>query len=178
MITLSFSKSILEKLQKNLEIALALSNIRLYRLAQALLWYSEGESIKQIGKLIGVCAKTIITWLKTFMHKGIAWLTGLHYQGRGRKDKLTKEQKQELTKLIKDGPEANGFHCGIWNSAMIAEVIWLKFEVRYNLNYLSSLLKKLGFSYQKARFISDRQEEEKYQTARKEWLEKNLTRHH
>ena len=50
MITLGFSKSILEKLQKNLEIALALSNIRLYLLAQALLWYSEGESIKQIAK--------------------------------------------------------------------------------------------------------------------------------
>jgi transposase len=174
MITLSFSKSILEKLQKNLEIALALSNIRLYRLAQALLWYSEGESVKQIAKLIGVCEKTIITWLKTFMYKGIAWLTGLHYQGRGRKDKRTQEQRQELIKLIKVGPEANGFHCGVWNSAMIAEIIWLKFEVRYNLNYLSSLLKKLGFSYQKARFISDRQEEEKYLAARKEWLEKTL----
>jgi hypothetical protein len=24
------------------------------------------------------------------MYKGIAWLTGQHYQGRGRKDKLTK----------------------------------------------------------------------------------------
>ena len=58
MITLSFSKSILEKLQKNLEIALALSNIRLYRLAPVLLWYSESESIKQIAKLIGVCEKT------------------------------------------------------------------------------------------------------------------------
>ena len=174
MITPSFSKSILEKLQKNLEKALALSNIRLYRLAQALLWYSESESIKQIAKLIGVCEKTIITWLKTFMCKGIAWLTGLHYQGRGRKDKLTKEQKDELIKLIKAGPEANGFHCGVWNSAMIAEIIWLKFEVRYNLNYLSSLLKKLGFSYQKARFISDRHEEEKYELARKEWLEITL----
>ena len=57
---------------------------------------------------------------------------------------------------------------------MIAEVIWLKFEVRYNLNYLSSLLKKLGLSYQKARFISDRQEEEAYQVARKKWLEETL----
>ena len=57
---------------------------------------------------------------------------------------------------------------------MIAEIIWLKFEVRYNLNYLSSLLKKLGFSYQKARFISDSHEEEKYELARKEWLEITL----
>ena len=174
MVTLNISKPILEQLERNLAIALALSNIRLYRLAQALLWYSEGESIKQIAKLIGVCEKTIITWLKTFMYKGIAWLTGLHYQGRGRKDKLTKEQKQELIKLIKLGPEANGFHCGVWNSAMIGEIIWLKFEVRYNLNYLSCLLKKLGFSYQKAHFISDRQGEEKHELARKNWLEITL----
>jgi transposase len=68
---------------------------------QALVWYSENESIKQIAKLIGVCEKTIITWLKTFMCKGIAWLTGIPYQGSGRKDKLTKEQKQELVKNLR-----------------------------------------------------------------------------
>jgi transposase len=101
-------------------------------------------------------------------------LTGQHYQGRGRKEKLTKAQQTQWVQLIKDGPGANGFHCGIGNSAMIAEVIWLKFEVRYNVNYLSSLLKKLGLSYQKARFISDRQEEEAYQAARKKWLEETL----
>jgi transposase len=174
MITLSFSKSILEKLQDNIVIALRLSNIRLYRLASALVWYAEGVGIKEIAKRMGVHIKTIINWLTTFMYKGMKWLTGLHYQGRGRKEKLTKAQQTQLVKLIKAGPEANGFHCGIWNSAMIAEVIWLKFEVRYNLNYLSSLLKKLGFSYQKARFISDRQEEEAYQVARKKWLEETL----
>jgi transposase len=174
MITLSFSKSILEKLQDSILIALRLSNIRLFRLTKALLWYAEGLGIKEIANRIGVGIKTIINWLKTFMHKGMAWLTGQHYQGRGRKEKLTKAQQKKLVELIKEGPEASGFHCGIWNSAMIAEVIWLKFEVRYNLNYLSSLLKKLGFSYQKARFISDRQEEETYQIARKKWLEETL----
>jgi transposase len=174
MITLSFSKSILEKLQDNLLIALRLSNIRLYRLANALLWYAEGVGIKDIARRMGVHIKTIINWLTTFMHKGMAWLTGQHYQGRGRKEKLTKTQQAQLVELIKDGPEANGFHCGIGNSAMIAEVIWLKFEVRYNLNYLASLLKKPGFSYQKARFISDRQEEEACQVARKKWLEETL----
>ena len=174
MITLRFSKSILEKLQDSLSIALKLSNIRLYRLARALLWFAEGLGIKDIAKRISVDVKTIVNWLKTFMYKGMAWLTGQHYQGRGRKEKLTKAQQKQLFELIKAGPEANGFHCGIWNSAMIAEVIWLKFEVRYNVNYLSSLLKKLGLSYQKARFISDRQEEESYQAARAVWLEKTL----
>ena len=104
------------------------------------------------------------------MYKGISSLTGQYYQGRGRKDTLSKEQRQQLAELIKADPEASGFHCGIWNSTMIAEVIWLKFGVSYNLNYLSSLLKKMGFSYQKARFVSDCQNEEKYELARKEWL--------
>ena len=111
MITLSFSKSILEKLQDNIAIALRLSNIRLYRLTQALLWFAEGVVIKEIAKRIGVGIKTIIKWLKTFMHKGMAWLTGQHYKGRGRKEKLTKAQQKKLVELIKDGPEANGFHC-------------------------------------------------------------------
>ncbi len=57
---------------------------------------------------------------------------------------------------------------------MIGELILLKFSVCYNLNYLPSLLKKLGLSYQKAHFISDRQDEEKYEQARKVWLEETL----
>lgn len=116
---------------------------------------------------MGLEGRTIVAWIKTFMHKGLSWLTGQHYQGRGRKDKLTKEQRQQLAELITKGPEANGLHCEIWNSAMISEVIWLRFGGRFNLNYLSSLLKKMGFSYQKARFISDSQNEEKYELARK-----------
>ncbi|GFO73537.1 hypothetical protein BJAS_P4382 [Bathymodiolus japonicus methanotrophic gill symbiont] len=83
-------------------------NIELYRLAQALLWVSEGMGIKKIARLMNVCVKTIFNWLKTFMYKGIGWLIGQHYQGRGRKAKLTKEQQKILTDLIKDGPETRG----------------------------------------------------------------------
>ena len=60
MITLSFSKSILEKLQDNLLIALRLSNVRLYRLSNALLWYAEGLGIQELAKRMGVGIKTII----------------------------------------------------------------------------------------------------------------------
>ncbi len=171
---LSFSKKIVDQLSESLASALRLSNIHLYKLTQGLLWYNDGMGLKEISRLLDVCQRTVVNWLKTFMHKGIGWLRGQHYQGRGRKSKLTKTQQKKLIDLIKQGPEANGFHCGIWNTAMIAELIWLKFEVRYKPNYLSSLLKKLGFSYQKARFVTDRQDEEKYELARTKWLEETL----
>ncbi len=73
--------------------------------------------------------------------------------------------------MIESGPEACGFECGVWNTALIAELILLKFGVKYNPRYLSSLLKKMGLSYQKARFISDRCNEDEYEKARQEWTE-------
>jgi len=82
IITLSFSNSIVQKLHENILTALKLSNIRLYRLTQALLWFSEEMGVKEIAKRFGVDPRTIINWVKTFIYKGIAWLTSQHYQGR------------------------------------------------------------------------------------------------
>jgi len=145
-----------------------------YRLAMVLIMIGEGSNINEITKLFMVNSKTVFNWICKFMTGGIAWVTGKHYEGRGRKEKLTNAQKKILLDMLAKGPEANGFSSGIWNSAMIAELIFVKFSVRFNLNYLPSLLKKMGLSYQKARFISDRKGEEKYELARKEWLEKTL----
>jgi transposase len=171
MIALSFSKAIIEGLQQELVKAHRLNNLRLYKLAQGLLWFSEGKSIKEIGRLLQVSAKTVWNWLRRFLVKGLGWLRGQHYQGRGRKAKLTGEQKQVLYERVVAGPEANGFACGVWNTSLIAELIWRRFGVRYQPRYLSSLLKKLGLSYQKARFITDRQDDEPYQRTRRRWVE-------
>ena len=44
---------------------------------------------------------------------------------------------------------------------MIQQLIYERFEVFYNVFYLAQLLKHLGFSYQKAAFVSDHLNEEK-----------------
>lgn len=174
MAVIIFSKSLLEKLRERLSAALRLKNIQAYRLAIAMICYGEGRGITEIAKLLDVNFKTVVNWITKFMSGGIDWIMGKHYQGRGRKEKLTKAQQKQLHGMIAEGPEIHGFSSAIWNCAMIAELILLKFSVCYNLNYLASLLKKVGLSYQKAHFISDRQDEEKYETAREVWLEETL----
>lgn len=171
MVTLSYSKAIVEELEKDLVRAHELNNLRLYKLVQGLLWIHQGTSWKVIGELLGVSAKTVGNWLKRFMVQGLGWLRGQHYRGRGRKSKLRPEQKRQVREWVEKGPQANGFNCGVWNTAMVAELIWWRFGVRYNPRYLSTLLKKLGLSYQKARFISDRSDEQEYERARQEWVE-------
>ena len=174
MIALTFSKELIEKLRTSAAVALKTKNIQAYRIATALIMCSEGYSTDVIAKLLMLSSKTVLNWIFKFMSGGIAWVMGGHFQGRGRKEKLTQAQKKQLYDMIVEGPEAHGFSSGIWNSAMIAKLILLKFSVSFNLNYLPSLLKKMKLSFQKARFISDRHNEEKYEQARKEWLDETL----
>lgn len=176
MVTLSFSKAIVEALEQELSRAHALNNLRLYKLAQGLLWIHQGKSWQVIAELLGVSVKTVGNWLKRFLVQGLGWLRGQHYRGRGRKAKLSAEQKRQVRAWVEAGPEANGFDCGVWNTALVAELIWRRLGVRYNPRYLSNLLQKLGLSYQKARFISDRRDDEAYERARRQWVEETWPR--
>ncbi len=176
MVSLCYSRVTVQELEKELVRAHELNNLRLYKLAQGLLWIDEGKPWQEIGTLLGVGVKTVENWLRRFMVQGLEWLRGRHYRGRGRKAKLSKGQKRQVRECVEKGPQANGFSCGVWNTAMIAELIWRRFGVRYNTRYLSTLLKKLGLSYQKARFISDRSDEEEYEQARRQWVERQWPR--
>ncbi|MDQ3960650.1 MAG: IS630 family transposase [Pseudomonadota bacterium] len=171
MVTLSFSEAIMASLERERAKACELNNLRLYKIAQGLLWVGEGKTLGEIARLLGVSARTVWNWLKRLMVQGLGWLVGQHYRGRGRKAKLNGAQQQALYELVVAGPLANGFDCGVWTTAMLVELIWRRWGVCYNPRYLSSLLAKLGLSYQKARFVSDRQGGPAHEQARRVWVE-------
>lgn len=91
------------------------------------------------------------------MHSGLLGSNrdGNLKQGRGRKPRMSKEQKDILYRIIVDGPEKYGFDCGIWNSAIIVEVIQREFHVTYNPRYLCALVGKMKLCYQKGVFVED-----------------------
>ncbi|MCP4406037.1 MAG: hypothetical protein GY801_53185 [bacterium] len=115
MIRLSFSAKIKDRLQEELTRAFTLNNFRVYKIVQSLLWRTEGKSVKEIAKFFQVTVKTMSHWITRFLLEGFSWLVSKHCQGRGRKSKLTKPQKQALYEMVVAGPEANGFEwgCGI-----------------------------------------------------------------
>ena len=160
-----FSNKTVKRLHEELKKAQSLNNLRLFKMAKALLMIAEGNSFHSVSGLMHVSERQIRNWFSQFLTKRFSWLKGHHYRGRGRKPKLTKKQRQELYDLICAGPEACGFDCGIWTSGIIAELVLRKFNVVYNPRYLCQLLKKMKISYQKAAFESDHLDEEK----RKQW---------
>ncbi len=171
---LSFSQVILKRLEKEKDKAYRDGNIHRYRVIQALLWIGNEEchfSLAEMADYLNVTVRTLYNWLKGFITGGFDWLLRPWFKGRGASSKLNNRQKKELYKMIEAGPEKNGFDSGIWNAAMIMELILAKFGVKYNPRYLSKLLKKMGLSYQKAKFISDKVDEEEYRKAREKWID-------
>ena len=92
-------------------------------------------------------------WLQAFLLEGVA---SLFYRSPiGRPPKLTADQRQQLQQMVAAGPEAAGYTSACWTSAMIADLIRLRFKVDYNPRYVCHLLWNLGFSFQKAKFTAD-----------------------
>ena len=167
-----FSKETIIKLKQQMKIAEELNNMRLYKIIWCFLLINDGQSYKRIAELLDMSTKTVWNWLIKFMVFRFSWLLGCHYKGRGRKSKLSKAQREELYQIIVAGPEKYGFECGAWYSALIVEVIQREFKVTYNPRYVCALLKKMGLSYQKAGFVSDRLDDEEHKEKREEWEKK------
>ena len=148
---ISLSKQTINRLEAELVTAQRLNNLHLYKRVIALLLICGHVHKDDVGNLLNMNSRTIYNWFLRFASEGFSWLLGYHYRGRGRKPKISKEEKKKLYKIIEEGPEKYGFDCGVWNSAMILTVIQKEFNVTYNPRYLCTLLKSIGLTYQKSK---------------------------
>jgi transposase len=151
-------------LEATLSRAFKAGDLGMVKRATALLGIAREEPVTLIAQGVGVSPSTVYAWLRSFLLEGVA---GLRVKWRGgRPRKLTKTQRERLAAIIEAGPEAAGFPTGCWHALLIQQVIQREFGVTYNVQYLSTLLGSLGFSFQKARFVSDHLDE----VARAAWL--------
>ena len=162
---LSLSRKIITKLQAKLDEARREGNLKKCYKISAILSFAEGHGIHEIASILNIGKSSIYDWIKQFLMKGLSSLREKFSSGRP--PKLTKKQRKRLASLIDLGPEACGFTSNCWRSPMIQELIFQEFGVFFSIRYISELLKNMGFSFQKARFIAAKQDE----TARREWLE-------
>lgn len=119
----------------------------------ALLRISRREPADVISHELDCSMTRLYDWFKKLVYEGVERLE-VQWRG-GRPSKLSKTQKSRLRALLKAGPLAAGFSSACWNAAMIQERIQREFGVLYHVQYVSELLGNRGFSFQKARFVSD-----------------------
>jgi transposase len=152
-----------KEVEHQLKRAQQLGNLRQVKNLLAILAVIDGQSFAQVALLLRVHAKTVAKWVGVFCCYGLQGAP--RKKPPGRPPKLTPTQKAALATLIDEGPVKAGFSGACWRSPMIQQLIFERFGVYYNVFYIAQLLKNLGFSYQKAAFVSDHLDEHK----RQEW---------
>ncbi|MEI8164895.1 MAG: IS630 family transposase [Chloroflexales bacterium] len=161
--TITFTSATVKELMARLRLAIRQLNRPLIQQISALLFLHDGLNVWSIASRVGVSTSTIYTWRDAFLVNRWAALT--RGKSSGRPPKRTPSQLQRLAQVVKDGPEKAGYATGCWNAALVQDLIQREFGKTFHVNYISTLLKNLGFSSQKARFVSDHLDE----VARKRW---------
>src|SRR5712692_2384249 len=153
-IRIQLSRATVKDLHSRLQHAYQRDDVRLVRrttvLLDLLVHHVPVEVLSERWSLSPSC---LYQWRQAFLLRGMDSLV-YHHSG-GRRPKLTPRQQKRLVELIEAGPLVVGFETACWTSVLIRVLIWREFGVLYNCQYVCTLLHNLGFSFHKARFVSD-----------------------
>jgi transposase len=157
--TLQLSSFTRKQLYRRLRQAFASGSLKLVTRIHALLALAQGQNVSEVAAMLSLGEQTVRDYRNQYLCKGMASL--VYKAPPGRPSKLTKTQQQQLAEWIKASPQGSGYTSGCWNTPMIQDLIQRHFGVVYHPHYIATLLKNMGFSYQKARFVSDHLSEAK-----------------
>ena len=151
---IQLSRTTVKDLHRRLQHAYQRDDVRLVRRLTVLL----DLLVHQVPMAVlcerwGLSPSCLYAWQQAFLLRGLDSLVYGH--SGGRPPKLTPRQKKRLVELIEAGPLVVGCETACWTSVLIRVLIWREFGVLYNRHYVCTLLHDLGFSFQKARFVSD-----------------------
>ena len=165
---LHFSLNLSAKQESKLELELERQrksgHLKVVNRITSVLSVASGYTREEVSDIMRLQYTTVCQWINKFLQHGLSGL--FDKKKSGRPNKLTKSQRKEIIHLIDQGPECNGFTGSCWRSPMIQELILQKFNVFFSAKYIAELLKTMGFTYQKAKFVAANRDEEK----RTEWL--------
>lgn len=139
--------------------------LRLYAVYQV----AKGQPSRKVEDLYNTSFKQITNWVHRFEAEGLEGLRDK--EGRGRKDRLTSEQKQKIALLLKkESPTKFGFNTATWTGPLL--IIWIKkkFKIEYKKAQIYNIIKLLGFSYQKGKGIfpeADKDQQEQFKSTLK-----------
>ena len=112
----------------------------------------EGMSPEVVTTLLGVSHGAVYKWLARGDKFGIEVFHEKpdKEKKRSKRRRLSEIQENELKEIIiKDTPHDHGYSVILWTRAIVAELIFKHFNVKFHPNYVSQIMKKLGLSPQK-----------------------------
>lgn len=111
----------------------------------AIILRKEGKSLSEISSSIKKPIMTISDWLRKVEKEGLHRI--YNSKKSGRPTRLTKQQLNELEKVLDESPEKQGIPFKMWTTSLIQYIIKKLFGVMYKVRNILNIVKKLGFSF-------------------------------
>jgi transposase len=135
---------------------------------RALALLDRGNSINEVGRMIGCSGSSVMRWRDAREKEGADGLKVKYSPGRPLK--LKRKERAKLFRLLLKGAISLGYETDLWTTARISEVIEKEFQVQYHRDHVGRLLKSGGWSHQAPERRSiERDEVEIENWRRKEW---------
>lgn len=130
--------------------------------------FKRGKTQAEIARKLKVTPTAVNQWHSAW-HKG--GRKALKSKGHpGFSSELTQKNREELKRILMDGPIKYGYPTELWTLSRIAEVIQKKFKIAFSEVWVWHILHDLGFTPQKPQ-VKARQRNEK---AIAEWKARTL----
>jgi len=111
----------------------------------AVLQLTRGYSSRALEDFFRTSFKQICNWADRFDAEGVG---GLHIKpGRGRRARLTDEQRRLLKMDLSKSPKDFGYPSTKWSGALIGEHIRKMYQINYKQSAIYNLVRKIGFSF-------------------------------
>ena len=107
----------------------------------------KGINPPEIARSLGCSLSSVYYWDDLRKKKGEEALKAKPVPGRP--EKLSRSQRQSLTRVLLKGSVANGYATDLWTLKRISEVIDDRFGITYHPAHVWKILKELGWSCQK-----------------------------
>lgn len=105
----------------------------------------EGRSRTEAAHSCGMDRQTLRDWVHRFNDEGLPGLSSR--KPPGAKPRLSPEQRDEVSKLVRSGPDLAEHGVVRWRRADLSKVIEARFGVRLAERSVGALLRRLGFRH-------------------------------
>lgn len=113
----------------------------------------EGQSAREIEKLLHICYQTASKYIKTFNEKGLEGL--LEYKMASGRPPILSEQEQDFCKeMFQLTPAQIGLDINTnWNARIMQDFIEKEFGKRMTKTAIQEMLHRMGFSYTRPTYV-------------------------
>ena len=137
---------------------------------RALALLDKGNSINEVGRMIGCSGSSVMRWRDSREKNGDDGLKVRYSPGRP--VRMSMKDRAKLFRLLLKGAISQGYATDLWTTARISEVIAKIFHVKYHRDHVGRLLRSGGWSHQ----APERRSIERDEIEIENWRQKEWTR--